>query len=71
MIGNLTLLSAKKNVAIGNDSFAEKVEVYKDSEYSITNQLEKFGTEFGLDQVKERQAELAMLVAKTWSTKFD
>jgi hypothetical protein len=71
MIGNLTLLSAKKNVSVANGSFAEKQKVYKDSAYSITSQLEKYGTEFGIEQVKERQAELAMLASKTWSFKFD
>ena len=71
MIGNLTLLSAKKNVVIGNESFVEKLKVYKESQYSITNQLEKYNSEFGIEQVKERQAELAMLASKTWSTKFD
>jgi hypothetical protein len=71
MIGNLTLLSAKKNVAIANDGFVEKLKIYKDSGYAITNQLEKYGAEFGIEQVKERQAELAMLASKTWSFKFD
>ena len=55
MIGNLTLLSTKKNVAIGNSNFLEKVKVYKDFEYTITNQLEKFGDSFRLAQAKERQ----------------
>lgn len=71
MIGNLTLLRTKKNVAIGNDRFAEKVKIYKDSQYSVTNHLEKYGTEFGIEQVKERQSEFAMLASKTWSIKFD
>jgi hypothetical protein len=71
MIGNLTLLSSKKNVAIANDGFVEKLKVYKDSQYAITSHLEKYGTEFGIEQVKERQAELSMLASKTWSFKFD
>jgi Protein of unknown function (DUF1524) len=71
MIGNLTLLSAKKNVEIGNNSFTEKLEVYKTSAYDITNQLEKYKAGFGIEQVKERQSELAMLASKTWSFKFD
>lgn len=71
LIGNLTLLSAKKNVLIGNDTFAEKVKLYRDSNYDVTNQLEKYGASFGLDQIKERQSHLAMLASKTWSTKFD
>jgi hypothetical protein len=71
MIGNLTLLSAKKNVEIANSTFAEKLKVYKESWYSITNELDKYGPPFGLEQVKERQADLAMLASKTWSTKFN
>lgn len=70
MIGNLTLLSAKKNTAIGNGKFSEKMAAYKDSAYGITNQLEKFGGSFGLLQVKERQAQLASVAPKTWSTSF-
>lgn len=70
MIGNLTLLSTKKNVAVGNSGFSEKVKVYKDSTYSITNQLEKFGNNFGLPDVKERQAQLSALAVKTWSLTF-
>jgi hypothetical protein len=71
MIGNLTLLGAKKNVALGNSTFAEKFKVYKDSWYNITNNLDKYGPPFGLEQVKERQADLSMLASKTWSTKFN
>jgi hypothetical protein len=71
MIGNFTLLSSKKNTAIGNTDFPEKVKTYKDSQYSITNQLEKFGNTFGINEVKNRQADLAKLAAKTWSIKFD
>jgi Protein of unknown function DUF262/Protein of unknown function (DUF1524) len=71
MIGNLTLLSAKKNVGIANEGFVEKLNIYKGSDYAITNQLQKYGVEFGIEQVKERQIELAKLASKTWSFKFD
>ena len=71
MIGNLTLLGAKRNVAIANSPFAQKLEVYNNSSYAITNQLGKYGPPFGLEQVKERQADLAMIASKTWSTKFN
>jgi hypothetical protein len=70
MIGNLTLLSAKKNVTIGNSKFTDKVKVYKDSEYTITNQLEKFGKSFAFAEVKERQTQLSALAIKTWSLTF-
>jgi hypothetical protein len=70
LLGNLTLLSSKKNVAIGNASFAEKLPVYKDSQYTITNKLENY-TEFGIEQIKERQGELAKLAVKAWSLTFE
>lgn len=71
MIGNLTLLSTKKNEKIGNGSFTEKMKVYINSQYDITSQLKGFGAVFGLDEVKKRQADLAALAPKAWSIKFD
>lgn len=71
MIGNMTLISSKKNVELRNSEFSHKVKAYKESAYLITNQPEKFGSTFGIDQVKERQAELAKTAVKTWSLKFD
>jgi hypothetical protein len=70
LVGNLTLLSSKKNVALGNVSFGEKMEVYKESSYLITNMLERYGDNFGLEQVKARQAELAAYAVKTWPLTF-
>ena len=70
LVGNLTLLSSKKNVALGNVSFGEKMEVYKESSYLITNMLERYGDKFGLEQVKARQAELATYAVKTWPLTF-
>jgi hypothetical protein len=69
-LGNLTLLNAKKNVAIGNGSFDEKVKVYKESSYKVTYTLEKYGGKFGVDEVKGRQAELAKFAVKTWPLTF-
>ena len=71
LIGNLTLLSAKKNVAIGNAPFSDKVTVYKDSAYTVTNTLEKYGGTFGLKEIRQRQAELAKLAVKTWPLTFE
>ena len=71
MIGNLTLLGSKKNVLAGNESFADKVKIYKKSTYDITNKLESFGSSFGLAEIKQRQAELAALAPKTWALTFD
>lgn len=54
LIGNLTLMSARKNVEIGNASFADKVKVYKESAYKITNTLEGYQATFGADEIKKR-----------------
>lgn len=71
LIGNLTLLSAKKNVAIGNAPFKDKVKIYRYSGYTITNSLEKFGDTFGVEQIKKRQAEFAALAVKAWPITFE
>ena len=70
LIGNLTLLNSKKNTELGNVSFAEKVKIYKDSPYRVTNSLTKYGTKFGAEQIKERQEQLAKLAVKTWALTF-
>jgi hypothetical protein len=71
LLGNMTLLSAKKNVTIGNAPFKEKVEIYQESGYTITNSLEKHGEMFGIEQIKERQAELAKLAIRAWPLTFE
>jgi hypothetical protein len=70
LIGNMTLLSSKKNVMLGNALFVAKQRVYGESAYKVTNRLESFGDYFGPDQVKERQAELSKLAVKTWPLTF-
>lgn len=70
LIGNLTLLSAKTNVQLGNSPFCEKVKAYKDSSYMVTNTLDKYGNKFGSNEIKSRQAELANLAVKTWPVTF-
>ncbi|HEY3917665.1 MAG TPA: HNH endonuclease family protein [Stellaceae bacterium] len=64
-------LSARKNVAIGNSSFADKVKVYKESAYKTTNKLEKYQGTFGADEIKKRQAELAKWAVTTWPLTFE
>lgn len=71
LIGNLTLLSSKTNVTIGNKSFSEKRAAYKDSGYKITYDLEKFADNFGLAEVKQRQSDLAKAAVATWPLTFD
>jgi Protein of unknown function (DUF1524) len=68
----LTLLSAKKNAALGNDPFKEKVKIiYRESAYGVTNTLESYGTQFGIEQIKARQSELAKIAVKTWPLTFE
>jgi uncharacterized protein with ParB-like and HNH nuclease domain len=71
LLGNMTLISSKKNVSLGNKPFNEKVEIYKTSGFRITNQLEGFGAKFGLAEAKARQVRFAQLAVKTWSMKFE
>jgi hypothetical protein len=71
LVGNLTLMSARKNVAIGNSSFSDKVKVYKESAYKITNTLEQYQATFGAEEIKKRQIELSKLAVKTWPLTFE
>lgn len=70
LLGNQTLLNSKKNTILGNVPFAAKVEVYKQSSYKITNSLEKYGADFGMLEIRERQEHLAKLAVKTWPLTF-
>lgn len=69
MLGNLVLLKANQNRDIGNKTFAEKKQVYKDSAYFTTQQIAKYDG-WGLKQIRERQAELAKVAVKTWRLTF-
>jgi hypothetical protein len=72
LIGNLTLLSAKLNVKIGNGSFAEKRVAYENSSYNITFSIsDDFKGGFGLPEVRQRQNNLAKLAVKTWPLTFE
>lgn len=71
LLGNMTLLRAKKNITIGNALFKEKVKEYQESGYSITNSIEKYGETFGIEQIKERQAGMAKLAIRAWPLTFE
>jgi hypothetical protein len=71
LIGNMTLISSKKNVEIGNTSFKDKVGTYKQSAFRITHELETYGETFGVKEVKERQLALSKLAPQAWTLKFD
>ncbi len=64
-LGNMVLLKAKKNVAIGNKPFNEKRPELQASGYILTKQV---GDEeaWGVSQIAKRQKRLADLAVKTW-----
>lgn len=67
-LGNMALLRAKPNSDLGNASFAEKKEIYKDSPYELTNQIAEID-EWTPDSIALRQAQMAKLAVKTWPIK--
>jgi Protein of unknown function (DUF1524) len=70
MLGNMALLRAKKNVEVGNKSFAERKSAYLESSYLITNQIGEYEV-WGMEQIRDRQAKMAKIAVKTWAMKFD
>jgi hypothetical protein len=69
LLGNMVLLRANQKREIGNVSFAEKKKIFKNSGYSVTNQVAAY-PEWTMDRIRMRQAEMAKLAVKTWSLKF-
>lgn len=65
-LGNMVLLQASKNNAIGNKGFDEKKPILKISAYILTSQVAKEAT-WGATEITERQKKLAELAVKTWS----
>jgi hypothetical protein len=69
-IGNMALLRAKKNVALGNKPFAQKRAEYNQSAYLLTKEIGEQQS-WGMLQIGERQAKLAELALKTWPLKVN
>lgn len=69
LLGNMALLRADTNKDLGNESFERKKQEYASSGYHKTRQIAEHA-EWGLAQVKARQAELAKTAVKTWSLQF-
>jgi uncharacterized protein with ParB-like and HNH nuclease domain len=65
-IGNMALLQATKNSAIGSSNFNIKREVYKKSSFVLTSQISEF-TNWTTKEIEERQKYLAELAVKTWA----
>jgi len=64
-LGNLVLLKAKSNSAIGNDKFSAKVPVLKESGLILTKEIANESS-WGPEEITKRQERLATLAVKTW-----
>lgn len=69
LIGNMVLLKSKQNRDLGNLPFAEKRTIYGKSGYDLTKQVASY-EHWTLDDIRDRQANLAKLAVKTWTLDF-
>lgn len=70
-LGNLTLLEAAANRAIGNESYPDKLDAYARSTYAITRQIPKMAPEqWTPELVDARQKQLAKRAAQVWRADF-
>lgn len=67
-LGNLALLSTKKNVDIGNESFAAKRAILAASDFHLTKSIGQCA-KWGPDEIEARQVVLAELALKVWAYK--
>jgi tRNA uridine 5-carbamoylmethylation protein Kti12 len=67
-IGNLVLLSSKKNSELGNQGFAKKKAVLAASEFLLTKEVGAMDS-WGPAEIEARQAALAEMALKVWSYK--
>jgi hypothetical protein len=64
-IGNMVLLGAKENVALGNGPFDTKRPVFQQSPFTTTQEVGQ-ELDWDPDAIKARQAKLAELAPKVW-----
>lgn len=70
-IGNLSLLNASANRDLGNKVYADKKEVYLDSNYTITRKIPELAPEeWTLALIEARQARLAERAVHIWRSDF-
>ena len=65
-LGNMALLQADTNSDIGNQSFAKKKKVYKQSAFILTAQIAELD-KWDTDTIDKRQKKLAELAVETWA----
>jgi hypothetical protein len=64
-LGNLVILQAKKNFAIGNGSFNDKKKTLKESAFLLTSDVAR-NSSWGVAEITARQKQLAKLALQTW-----
>ena len=64
-IGNMVLLPAKKNVALGNKGFDKKRATYEQSRLTLTAAVAEYST-WTPDEIADRQKKLAAIAVQTW-----
>jgi hypothetical protein len=64
-LGNMVLLGTKDNVTLGNGTFETKRPILKASPFKLTREV-AVSKQWGPDQIKERQTDLAKLASKVW-----
>ena len=68
-LGNLTLMERTENRAEGSAPFAKKKIAYKNSELSLTRDLENY-PDWTVREIEERQKKLAEFAVKVWSLPY-
>jgi hypothetical protein len=69
LLGNMVLLKSNQNRDLGALPFAEKRPVYAKSGYDLTKQVASY-EQWTLEEIRDRQTQLAKLATKTWSLDF-
>ncbi|MEM0992460.1 MAG: DUF262 domain-containing HNH endonuclease family protein [Bacteroidota bacterium] len=67
-LGNLSLLEPRLNRTAANQDFEQKKEIYQESQYEMTKQVEM--SEWNPQLLKRRQARLAKVAKSIWKIQF-
>lgn len=69
-LGNMTLLEAASNRALGNSSYKQKREAYKTSVFQTTRAIAEHYGEWNADILSTRQEHMADIAAQIWKVRF-
>ena len=69
-LGNMTLLEAASNRAMGNSSYEQKREAYKTSVFQTTRAIAEYYGEWNADIISTRQEHMADIAAQIWKVSF-